>query len=266
MRPTGVFFVGILLWPFASGLTTRAQQTGSLAIDEKRLVALRARLGETDYEKRTRYSIQFDKAFVTLLKANPQTLTYPFRQLSANNGVRVVTSADGRFRIYSWDDQLGGTMRSFNIAYQWQNGSQVVVNVPSRAKEEGDAGSFCSAIFTVEVGKRRYYLAVENSIFSTKDARQSIAVYRVDKSRLITTDALFRTKRESFARIDVDFDFSSVVDRPERPLQLITYDAKQKIVAIPVVNDEGKVSNRRILYQLTADHFQFIGIQAAKNK
>ncbi|MEZ0609039.1 hypothetical protein ACAW74_11015 [Fibrella sp. WM1] len=266
MRPIGLFFGGILLGLVASFSETMAQQAGQLAADEKRLVALRARVKEQDFEKRTRYSAQFDKAFVALLRANPQTLTYPFRQLSAKNDLRVVTSADGTFRIYSWDDELGGTMRSFTTAYQWRDGGQVVVNVPRIYKEEGDAGSFCSAIFTVDVGKRRYYLAVENSIFSTKDARQSIAVYRVDKNRLISTDALFRTQRKQFARIDVDFDFFSVVDRPERPLQLITYDAQQKIVAIPVVDDKGKVSNRRILYQLTGDHFQFIGIKAAKSK
>lgn len=264
MRPVGVFWGGILVCLVAIFSETRAQSGGQLAVEEKRLVALRARLGTQDDEKRTSYSRQFDKAMLALLKANPQTLTYPFRQLADNGDLHVVTSADGTFRIYSWNDQLGGTMRFFKTVYQWRNGNRMVVNVPRR--DEGDAGSFCSAIFTVDVGSRRYYLAVENSIFSTKDTRQSIAVYRVDKNRLISTDALFRTQRDRFARIDVDFDFFSVVDRPERPLQLITYDAQQKIVSIPVVNEAGKVSNQRIRYQLKGDHFQFIGISAAKSK
>lgn len=53
---------------------------------------------------------------------------------------------------------------------------------------------------------------------------------------------------------------------PERPLELITYDEKKKIVYVPVVNNEGQVTNKNILYQLKDDYFDFVAIETGKRK
>src|SRR4030095_503947 len=82
----------------------------------------------------------------------------------------------------------------------------------------------------------------------------------------ITGDKLFKTKRKKLNSINVEFDFFSVVDRPERPLELITYDDKQKIIYIPVVGDEGQVTKKNILYQLKDRYFEFIGIGTGVRK
>ena len=50
------------------------------------------------------------------------------------------------------------------------------------------------------------------------------------------------------------------------PLELISYDGKKKIIYIPVVNNNGKVSNKNILYQLKGGYFEFIGIENGKRK
>jgi len=111
-----------------------------------------------------------------------------------------------------------------------------------------------------------YYLAISNGIYSSKDASQSISVFTIDNNKLVDTVKLFRTKTKLLNSVDINFDFFNVVDRPERPLELITYDDKHKIIYIPVVNNKGQVTAKKILYQLKGSYFEFIGIETAQRK
>lgn len=130
----------------------------------------------------------------------------------------------------------------------------------------GDAGSFCSKIYTAAIKSKMYYLAISNGIYSSKDAPQSILVFTINNNKLVDTVKLFRTKTKLLNSIDVNFDFFNVVDRPERLLELITYDDKHKIIYISVVNNKGQVTAKKILYQLKGSYFEFIGIETAQRK
>jgi hypothetical protein len=211
------------------------------------------------------YSDKFTIPFTNFVKTNPATLHYPFKKLIDSNYVDIKTSSDGYFRMYSWDTWTGGTMHEFNTIYQWtENGKVFTKVVPHTIKD--DPGSFVSQIFTVTINNKPYYLAVTNGVYSNKDARQSISVYTIDNSKLIDTVKFFKTKTKRLNRIDVDFDFFSVVDRPERPLELIAYDDKQKVIYIPVVDEKEQVTSSNILYQLKDRYFEFIGVEKGKRK
>lgn len=210
------------------------------------------------------YSEKFSKEFKNFIKSNPATLYYSFRKLIDSNYCQIRTSSDGNFRIYSWDTWTGGSMHEFNEIYQWRGNRNVFTKVATHSKH--DPGSFCSKIFTVSIYGKTNYLAVTNTIYSTKDARQSISVYSIENNKLIDTIKLFKTKTKRLNKIDVMFDFFSVADRPERPLELITYDEKQKLIYIPVVGDKGQVTTRNILYQLKDQYFEFIGIETGTRK
>ena len=88
----------------------------------------------------------------------------------------------------------------------------------------------------------------------------------LEENQLIDTTKIFKTKTKKLNNISVEFDFFSVADRPERPLELISYDEKKKIIYIPLVNNNGKVSNKNILYQLKGGYFEFIGFENGKRK
>jgi len=223
---------------------------------------LEARSGNSDSVEY--FSDKFGKAFKNLVKTNPGTLNYSFKRLKDSNYCFVATSADGNFRIYSWDTWTGGTMHNFDAILQWKSNGKVFTKKPRW--DEGDAGSFVADIFTVNIGTKTYYLPVWNGIFSTKDAGQSISVLTIENNQLVDTVKLFKTKTKLLNSIDVEYDFFSVVDRPERPVRLITYDDKQKILYIPVVGDKGEVTNRNILYQLKDKYFEFIGVETGKRK
>jgi hypothetical protein len=238
-------------------------QTSHFALQEKNFISLYSRLiinsDSTDF-----YSDKFRNEFGNFINANPATLAYPFKELIDSIYCFIRTSGDGNFRVYSWDTWTGGTMHFFNEIYQWKDKRRVFTKVLKY--EKGAAGGFCSKIYTVNIKNKNYYLTISNSIYSTKDAKQSISVFSIDKGKLADTVKLFKTKTERLNTIDVEFDFFSVVDRPERPLELITYDDKQKIIRIPVVIDKGVVTTRNILYRLKANYFEFIGIEKGKRK
>lgn len=242
-------------------------QAKDIASQENRLANLYSKLTsfiQVDDDSLSLYSDKFEKEFTSFIKDKPTTLNYPFNELIDSNFCYVKTSSDGRFRIYSWDTWTGGTMHFFKEIYQWKNNGEVFTKVPNY--KEDDAGRFCSKIFTVNINDQPHYLAVTNGIFSTKDAMQSISAYTIEGDELIDTVKLFKTKTKTLNSIDVEFDFFSVADRPERPLELITYDDKQKIIYIPVVDDKGQVTKRNILYQLKGPYFEFIGMETGIRK
>lgn len=243
-------------------------QTKDIASQENKFAKLYSKLSSfipADYDSINFYSDKFEKEFTNFIKNNPKSLNYPFKKLIDSNFCFIRTSGDGNFRIYSWDTWTGGTMHIFKEIYQWKSNREVFTNVPTY-DVEGDAGSFCSKIFTVNISDKPYYLAVTNAILSTKDAMQSISVYSIEGNKLVDTVKLFKTKTKRLNSINVEFDFFSVVDRPERPLELITYDDRQKIIYIPAVDDKGQVTKKNILYQLKGRYFEFIGIETGMRK
>lgn len=265
MRFYNLAFIHFIVFVFSSkgGIA----QTNNLAAQEKRFVNLYTRLFKftpSESDSIAFYSEKFSKEFKTFIKANPSSLAYPFKKFSDSNYIQIATSDDKNFRIYTWDTWEGGSMHYFDVIYQWRADGKIVTKTPTLSND--DPGSFCSKIFTVDIEQKRYYLSVTNHIYSTEDASQSIAVYNIDGDKLYDTTKLFHTKTKSLNHIDVSFDFMSVVDRPERPLELITYDEKQKILYVPVVNSKGQVTSRNIFYQLKDGGFEFAGIETGKRK
>lgn len=237
-------------------------QTRDIALQENKFVKIYSKLSsfiQADYDSLNFYSDKFETEFTKFIQTNPTTLNYPFKKLVDSNFCDVRTSSDGNFRIYDWDTWTGGTMHIFREIYQWRSNGKIFIKIPKH--EEGDAGFFCSKFFSVNINDKTYYLAVTNGIFSTKDAMQSISAYNIEGSKLIDTTKIFKTKTKMLNSIDVEFDFFSVVDRPERPLELITFDDKKKIIRIPVVDDKDQVTKKNIVYQLKNKYFEFISIE-----
>ncbi|MDJ1499397.1 hypothetical protein [Xanthocytophaga agilis] len=242
-------------------------QSKDIVKQESHFVKLYSKLSsfiQTDYDSIQFYTHVFEKEFTSFIKNNPATLSYPFTKLSDNHSCDIRTSEDGNFRIYSWDTWTGGTMHVFREIYQWKANGKVFTKIPHY--EEGDGGTSCSKVFTVSIHNKPCYFAITNATYSTKDARQSITAFSIEGNQLVDTMKVFKTKTQKLNKIDVDFDFFSVVDRPERPLELINYDHRQKIIYIPLVNDKGQVTKKNLLYQLKDRYFEFIGIETGMRK
>jgi len=66
----------------------------------------------------------------------PFTLRYPFRSLKKEH-LDIISSADGLFRIYSWDTWQGGTMHDFENVLQYKSGGKVT-SILDTAKSDED--------------------------------------------------------------------------------------------------------------------------------
>ena len=257
-RPTLVCILII----FTFSLNTYSQSANMPTVEAKLVQLYSAIIVAGNDDSTSSYADKFRNELYSLLSHNPGTLRYPFKSFTDSNICYVQTASDGRFRIYSWDTRSGGSMHFFNTIYQWTDGRHVYTKTDTL--KENNAGSFCSKIYTVPVQNEVYYLAITNGIYSSSDASQSVSVFNVAGNTLVDTARLFKTKTRLLNSIHVPFDFFSVVDRPERPLQLITYDDKNKIVYIPVVNSKQQVTDRYFFYQLKNNLFEYTGVGKGK--
>lgn len=237
-----------------------------LAAQEGRLMKIYSKLdfySQKSYDSIKLYSEEFEREITRLLLGDPRTLGYNFKKLRDSFFCQIVTSQDGNFRIYSWDTWMGGTMHIFREIYQWRANGKVITKVPDC--DATDAGTFCSAIYTARVNNKPVYLAIKNGIYSTKDAMQSVIAFRIN-GKAIDSVKLFKTKTEKLNEIQVNFDFFSVVDRPERPLKLITYNDEPGQLYIPLVGNKDEITKSNEVYQLKGNYFEYEGVETPQTK
>ena len=196
----------------------------------------------------------FQKALIKIASTYPASLRYNFKSLQ-DSGLLIATSDDHRFRIYSWDSEEGGTMHIFFTVYQWL-GEQGVNAKASNSEEGGDPGVFCTPIYTLRTPSKTYFLVVNHAIFSNKDSYQGIQAFCINKRSLNDSVRLFKTLTGLKNSISFEYDFFSVVNRPERPIQLISFDSVHKIISIPIVLENGTVTNRSIQYHWVGNYFE----------
>ncbi len=214
------------------------------------------RYGESiEWDSIEKENLIFNAKISQFISKNPQTLTFPFDSLLKDN-FKIVSSEDNLLRIYSWDTWMGGTMHYFNNIYQYKTGENVLSEFYD--SDNGGPSCFYSQINTLKANDKTYYLAINNQILSTKDVVQSIQILAIENKSLNDSVNLIRTEDGYVSSIDVSFDYFSVVERPERPIELIKYDKDLKTIYIPIVNDNGKVTDSFTLYKFTGQYFEHI--------
>jgi hypothetical protein len=211
-----------------------------------------------DDEKLSQANDVFEK---NLLKYTKMAATLSYRFPAFNKLIQIATSDDGRFRIYSWDMQTGGTMHDYARVYQYAGADgRVYSKTDEPNDEEGGAGSFVYAIYQVGASNGKVYVVCSTFIGSTQDHYGSANLYKIEGSELIDKIKLFKTVSGLTDSIGFEYNFFSVADRPDRPLKLVLFDKKTNILKIPVViNDKefpnGRVTKRFINYKFNGTNF-----------
>ncbi len=206
-----------------------------------------------DYDSLAKYNYDFAQKLSKYISEVSPSLNYKFDSLQSV-GVDLVMSDDGLFRIYSWDTWQGGSMHDYASAFQYKFKGKVYADAEPDTGE-GNFGLFYSHIFTVKANSKTYYLAVSNGVYSNKDRGQGIQAFTIENGKLNNVK-LFKTNSGLVNSISFEFDFFSVVDRPERPLKLIKYDGKTKTLYIPIVLEDGKVTRKFITYRFNGKYFE----------
>ncbi len=171
----------------------------------------------------------------------------------------VTTSKDGRLRIYSWDLETGGTMHDFASVFQYRGKSGKVYSW-TEDREDESAGVFYHQIFQTDVPGGPIYLGVSTFIGSTSLAGQTIKAFRINGEKLDTEAKVIKTTTGIKNSVGFAFDFFTVVDHPERPVRLFSYNEANKSFRFPVVIEDkrtpqGRVTSKFITYRFDGKYF-----------
>lgn len=201
-------------------------------------------------------SKRFTDSMSDLIKNNPNTFNYSFELLQKENAINLISSADDNLRVYSWNNHLGGTMRFFNQIFQFKSNEQITVDIHLAEK---DPQAFFSKIYEVQNNKKEtFYLVISNSILSSKYSVQHINAYKIDTGKLNKIQ-VFKTKTNTLDQISVEYDFFSVVDRPERPVEVITLE--NNTLKIALVDDKQNVTSKNLIYEWDGEYFVYKGVR-----
>ncbi len=258
-----IFIIAIFLLAFAAPALAQsnAQIEKELVASIKELQKYSTYGGGYDEEKLSKAQDDFESKLLKYTKT-ASTLSYKFAAL--DDEMYIATSDDGKFRIYSWDLEDGGTMHDFTNVYQYMGADGKVYSKTDSRDEEGDYGGFVTDIYTLDTKGGKVYIVCSTFIGSTKLNFQSANLYKIDGKTLDDKVKLIKTKSGLTNTLGFSYDFFSVVDRAERPIRLISFDKKTKTLKIPVVIEDeefpdGRVTKKSISYRFDGTYFVKVG-------
>lgn len=166
----------------------------------------------------------------------------------------IFTSADGLFRIYSWDTGGGGTMREFANVIQYKIGDKT--NAVLLTGTNDNYIPFYSNLYTFKTGNKTYYLGIYGAIYSSRYAGTGIEIFAIENDKLNPNVKLIKTKSGMTSKIFYEYDFGSIAYIPYEKRPNITFDATTKTIKIPLVDVKGKVTSEFITYKFTGQYFE----------
>ncbi|KEY20176.1 hypothetical protein [Kaistella antarctica] len=200
-------------------------------------------------------NMKFEKLLLKYTSTLPETINYNF-ELLKNNGLHIATSEDGLFRIYSWDDGTGGTMRFFKNIYQYKV-NQKVFSKNSPKYDEKDAGCFYYQINDINSGNKKFYITLGTSILSSGLSYHTIKIFSIEDAKLNENAKLIKTKTGIRNQIGYEVDLTSRTNRDrEVGNYKIEYDEKNKVISIPLILENSKVTGEKIHYQFKGKYFE----------
>lgn len=252
-----IFAIFLLAFAFSAFAQSNAQIEKELVAGVKEIQKYGTYYGGYDEDKLSKAQNTFQEKLLKYTKT-ASTLSYKFAALAEE--MHIATSDDGKFRIYSWDLEDGGTMHDYASVYQYQGADGKVYSKTDEPSEEGDGGGFVTDIFTLDTKDGKVYIVCSTFIGSSKDRYQSADLYKIDGAKLDDKVKLIKTKTGLTNSLGFEYDFFSVVDRTERPVKLISFDKKTKTLKIPVVVEDkefagGRVTKKFISYKFDGKYF-----------
>jgi hypothetical protein len=196
------------------------------------------------YDSIGRYDSLFGQTLQQLTADNFGSLHYPFTRLQ-NEGVTIVTSPDGRLRIYSWDGQTGGTAHNANNVFQYEIGGKVYSTLTI---VEGGPGESYSAIYLFKAGGRTYYLAVSQAVIATLRLHATLEILQLDGHGLRSNVSLIRTASGATGTLGFDYILDdSLAD--------FHFNPATGTITFPIVLEDGHVTKKKITYTFDEKYF-----------
>ena len=195
---------------------------------------------------------RFGKKLQAIAIKFPATINQQFDSLD-KNGPIILSSDDGALRIYTWDTETGGTMHNFENVLQYRSGSNTYAILDTGSDVKEVYVYTYRSLGTLKISNNTYYLATFYGQFSNKDLGRGIRIFTISNGKL--NDAkLIKTQSGLHSKLHYEYDYFSVSQND--PNDDIVYDPIKKTISFPVVEDGGKVTDKRIVYKFTGQYFE----------
>jgi hypothetical protein len=217
---------------------------------------------ENTYDSIEKYNGIFEKALLKYSRSIPETLTFDFKDL-AKIGLKISESQDGFLKIYCWDSETGGTMRNYRNVFQFKDSNKLFSQKLISDIDESGESSFSYEIVDQVISENKtFYIVKCVSIGSSAVSRHKIKIFSIDNSKLNENAKLIKTKTGIRNELSYDIDFSSSVnqesDSVDSEYAWLLYDKKNKIISLPLILENGKLTKRKIKYVFKGKYFEKI--------
>ena len=213
---------------------------------------------DSSYDSLAKYNKEFEKLILNFTSKTPKTLTYTFNEIKV--GLKIISSPDGLFRIYTWNTFEGGTMQFFRNVFQYNIDGKVYSKL--NQKEEEDNGCSFYEINEVEVKNKHYYITNSVSVGSTAVYYYQAKIFSIEDGKLNENAKLIKTKSGIKNTLGYEVDLSSSSNRNRKDgveirdyINLI-YDKKNRTIKIPLINEDGKITKKKITYTFKGEYFE----------
>lgn len=205
------------------------------------------------------YNVSLMNYLKKALVKQPQILT---AQLDLpERAMDIASSEDGKFRIYSWDCECGGTMHSFNsiIQYKTAKGTAVKVIYPlDSAFTDGEwngPGFFYRRIYSItsKAGKT-YYLAIRVGMYSSALYSIGVQCFTIENDSVNNSFKIFKTKKEYLNNIDISVDYTVLKSMQKEPE--IRFSNNNSKMCVSLVTDD-KATNKFLVYVFDGKNYVF---------
>ncbi len=251
-----IFLVTFMSLPVFS--QTNEQIESQIAVHLNNLEKWAYRTGTGDFDALGKENNILRKELIKYAQ-DASLLDYDFPKLKEK--MFIATSKDRKLRSYSWDNQQGGSGRLFESVFQYLDKAGKAHTSSYEMQGEGIVCSyFTHQIYQLDTSKGRIYLTISTSACSNSLLLQSLSLSRIDGKKLNSDLELIKTSSGLTNSISFECDFFSVVDHPERPVNLFKFDETKKEFSFPVVIEDaempqGRVTDKSITYRFNGRYF-----------
>lgn len=202
-----------------------------------------------------------------LIECNPQSLDFPTRPLETENIDRkylidITTSDDGNVRVYNVDNIVLDGNRSFGPDGRWIIQYRVDGTIYTDVWD--DKYSSVTYIHSVQSPTKTYYLFIDYSSYIRQGEfmDESITAYSINpQTHKFQEEFLFITTKEFLPSIDISWIDCNYTGDDMICSELHHIYCNDEELRIPLVTNNGIMTEGYLLYLWDGEYFKFKGIE-----
>jgi hypothetical protein len=199
-----------------------------------------------------------NKEFGELMKCyaiqSPETISYQFADL-ATAGVKIVTSADGHLRMYSWDTKNRDRIRRVSHIIQYGGSTKGgAYFFPITYYSGYSNGNYYTNIYDFNVNGHSYYLTIFETSSSKTVIIQGLQVMDIIDNILNDNVPIIKDGDRNTSMLITAYNKSAKHDI--NPPPSIRFDDSTNTISVPTTNSKFEINGKFITYKFTGQYFE----------